>query len=70
MAVATEAGFDPQHIGFVTAYMDRSAAAFKKTMDALAWNSFAWFVSEPGCLVSLRGETRQLRLLSEFMGQS
>jgi BsuBI/PstI restriction endonuclease C-terminus. len=32
---------------FVTAYMDRESPAFKKTIPQLAWNSFAWFASEP-----------------------
>lgn len=69
LAVATDAGFDAQHVAFVTAYMDRSAPAFKKTVDALAWNSFAWFMSEPDCLVSLRGETEPHRALAELISE-
>jgi hypothetical protein len=51
--MAQEAGFPPQHIAYVTAYLDRSGAPFKKTVDALAWGSYAWFVSEPEGLVRL-----------------
>lgn len=51
--LAKEAGFPAKHIAYVTAYLDRSGAPFKKTIDALAWGSFAWFVSEPEGLVEL-----------------
>jgi BsuBI/PstI restriction endonuclease domain/BsuBI/PstI restriction endonuclease HTH domain len=51
--VATEAGFSPDNIAFVTAYRDRSSGPFKKTVDALAWGSYAWFVSEPEGLIEL-----------------
>jgi hypothetical protein len=52
-------------VAFVTAYLDRSAAAFKKTVDALAWGSFAWFVSEPDHLLQLhRGGTVSVKRLS------
>lgn len=47
------AGFPEDHIAFVTAYKDRSRAEFKKTVDVLAWGSYAWFESEPGCLLRL-----------------
>lgn len=51
--LAEAAGFPPEHIAYVTAYQDRSGAPFKKTVDALAWGSYAWFVSEPEGLVKL-----------------
>jgi BsuBI/PstI restriction endonuclease domain len=41
------AGFARSQVAFVTAYQDRQSAGFKKTVAALAWGSFAWFVSEP-----------------------
>lgn len=52
--LATNAGFPLQHIAYVTAYLDRGGAPFKKTVDALAWGSYAWFVSEPDGLIELR----------------
>jgi hypothetical protein len=59
--IATKAGFPLQHIAFVTAYLDRSGQPFKKTVDALAWGSYAWFVSEPDGLVELSQTRRSLR---------
>lgn len=52
-ALADAAGFPAEHIAYVTAYQDRSGSPFKKTVDALAWGSYAWFVSEPEGLVKL-----------------
>lgn len=58
-ALATAAGFPLAHVAFVTAYLDRSGQPFKKTVDTLAWGSYAWFVSEPEGLVELvTGRTR------------
>ncbi len=54
LLVLTEAaGFPKEHIAFVTAYKDRSRAEFKKTVDVLAWGSYAWFESEPERLLHL-----------------
>jgi hypothetical protein len=44
-------------IAFVTAYNDRAASPFRKTISELAWNSFAWFVSEPDAIIVLRDGT-------------
>ncbi len=49
--LTSAAGFPSNHIAFVTAYMDRSRAEFKKTVD-----SFAWFASEPDHLMHLEGD--------------
>jgi hypothetical protein len=59
--LASEAGFPVDHIAFVTAYLDRSSAPFKKTVDALAWGSYAWFASEPSGLVELSVGRNRLR---------
>lgn len=53
LLLANDAGFPLAHTAFVTAYMDRSGSPFKKTVDALAWGSYAWFVSEPDSLIEL-----------------
>lgn len=50
-ALADVAGFDREHVVFVTAYQDRESAGFKKTVHQLAWGSFAWFASEPDQLL-------------------
>lgn len=49
--LVAEAGFPAEHVAFVTAYLDRSAGPFKKTVDSLAWGSYAWFAAEPERLV-------------------
>jgi hypothetical protein len=67
LQITEEAGFPAAHVAFVTAYLDRSAAAFKKTVDALAWGSLAWFMSEPDHLVRLyEGGTAMVKRLSDW----
>ena len=67
LRIAEEAGFPPAHVAFVTAYLDRSSAAFKKTVDALAWGSFAWFMSEPDNLLRLcQGAPETVKRLSDW----
>jgi hypothetical protein len=53
-ALTDAAGFKRSQIAFLTAYHDREGAGFKKTAAQLAWDSFAWFVSEPHSIVILR----------------
>ncbi len=53
-ALTDTAGFDHKHIAFLTAYRSRESAGFKKTVAQLAWDTFAWFVSEPNQIVILR----------------
>jgi len=67
LSIAEEAGFPAADVVFVTAYLDRSAGAFRKTVDALAWGSFAWFMSEPAHLLRLsKGEVTRVRRLSDW----
>ena len=68
LRITEQAGFPPAHVAFVTAYLDRSASAFKKTVDALAWNSFGWFMSEPDHLLLLYdGGAAKVRRLSDWI---
>ena len=53
LKIATDAGFPAKRVVFVTAYLDRSHSAFKKTISELAWRSFAWFAAEPEHLIVL-----------------
>lgn len=53
-ALTDAAGFKRKQVAFVTAYRDRESAGFRKTVSGLAWDSFAWFVSEPEHIVFLR----------------
>jgi BsuBI/PstI restriction endonuclease domain len=56
-AITDAAGFDRADVAFLTAYQDRNAAGFKKTVGDLAWGSFAWFSSEPDDILILRDGT-------------
>ena len=53
LAIATDAGFAARRVVFVTAFLDRSHGAFKKSIAELAWRSFAWFAAEPEHLIAL-----------------
>lgn len=59
-AIVEASGFPSEHVAFVTAYLDRSGAPFKKTVDSLAWGSFAWFASEPEHLVAFTEAAHRL----------
>ena len=49
---------------FVTAYRDRGARPAARAVQALAWGSFAWFMSEPDRLMQLHdGPPRLLKML-------
>lgn len=53
LTIAQDAGFPATRIAFLTAFLDRSHAAFKKSVSELAWRSFAWFASEPEHIIAL-----------------
>jgi len=67
LLLAQEAGFAAPNVAFVTAYRDRSASAFKKTVDALAWGSFAWFMSEPDHILKMTDGSQNAHTLSTLM---
>lgn len=52
-AIAAKGGFPADRIAFVTAYEDKSKAPFKKTVNALAWGTYAWFKNEPNNIFQL-----------------
>lgn len=52
---------------FVTAYLDRRADPARRTMPSLAWQSFAWFASEPDCLIHLRDGRPAIRKLAALL---
>lgn len=54
LRITDEAGFSRSQVAFVTAFQDREAPGFKRTVASLAWGSHAWFASEPTGLVALR----------------
>ena len=68
MGIVMEAGFREHQVAFVTAYADRDAGACKGSVSELAWQSFAWFVSEPDHIMMLhRGADAGQALLSQLM---
>lgn len=56
-SVAKEAGFEESHLAFLTAFMDRDAQPFRRSVSTLAWGSFAWFVCEPEHLMMLKDDS-------------
>lgn len=69
-ALTDEAGFERSQVAFLTAYRDRRSGGFRKTVAELAWNSFAWFASEPDSILIMRtGATAGLRL-AELISQT
>jgi len=65
--LAEAAGFPSKQVAFVTAFLDRSDTAFKKTVDVLAWASFVWFPSEPDNLIRLQeGRAEDAKTLAEW----
>ena len=68
LKIATEAGFPANRVAFMTAYLDRSHPAFKRTIDQLAWGSFAWFVAEPEHLIVLHdGKEQTIKSLGYWL---
>jgi hypothetical protein len=60
-ASAKEAGFEEDHLAFLTAFLDRDTSQFKKAIVEIAWGSYAWFVSEPDQIIDLRdGSAKKL----------
>jgi hypothetical protein len=57
-AIAAEARFSPASVYYITAFSDRTAAPFKKNVSELAWDSFAWFASEPKHLLVFKRDAR------------
>ncbi|MDO9315248.1 MAG: BsuBI/PstI family type II restriction endonuclease [Burkholderiaceae bacterium] len=51
-----ESGFPADQCFFVTAFEDRADGAFRKCLPQLAWGTFAWFRTEPQCLIWLAAE--------------
>ena len=51
LKLSDKAGFSPENVAFVTAFLDRGSATFRKSVGSLAWGSYAWFASEPERLI-------------------
>lgn len=53
--IAIEAGFEEEHLAFLTAFLDRSTSQFKKAIVEIAWGTYIWLVSEPEHIIDFRG---------------
>lgn len=60
LEIAAGAGFSPENVAFVTAYLDRDSSSFRKTVKSLAWGSYAWFAAEPDNLIAFSGKPQQI----------
>ena len=67
LLAASPRDYAPEDAAFVTAYPDRAADPARRTMPLLAWRSFAWFVSEPDCLLQLHDPTTAQRKLGALL---
>lgn len=65
--IATDAGYRPDQVAFVSAFLDRDSPGFRKTVARLAWGSFAWFVSDPERIVALRERTAPAPSLNDLL---
>lgn len=61
MELVKKARFATESVFFVTAFPDRTSAHFKRLASEIAWDTFAWFVSEPDNLIIFK-ENAQLTL--------
>lgn len=62
--IAKDAGFEEEHLAFLTAFNDRSITQFKKAISEIAWGSYIWFVSEPDHIIEMHdGNTKKLTAL-------
>lgn len=67
LSLVRAAGFSTDQVAFVTAYLDRTSPAFKKTVSEIAWESFAWFSSEPNQLVVMRDALSTPTILQDLL---
>lgn len=69
LKLITSAGYKGENAAFVTAYVGRSEQVFRRTFASLAWQSFAWCLSEPDRIIGLhvhRSDMKLLDLLFQF----
>lgn len=67
LIAAAPRSYPPEDAAFVTAYMDRATDPARRTMPALSWRSFAWFVSEPDKLVQMHDGSTAARKLASLL---
>lgn len=46
-----QCGYSADDAVFVTAYLDRDEAVFRRTVGRIAWDSLVWFATEPDLVI-------------------
>ncbi len=69
LSKAMQAGFKKEQVVFVSAFIDRAGATYRKVASVLAWGTFAWFASEPLHILILKegSEETGVKRLSELI---
>lgn len=60
LEIARRGNFDEAQCSFVTVFTHRGSSSFRKTVNSLAWGTFAWFMNEPDKLVAFSDSGRSL----------
>lgn len=63
LKLVTSAGYKAENAAFVTAYVGRNEQVFRRTFASLAWQSFAWCLSEPDRIIGLHVHKADVKLL-------
>lgn len=58
LELVRKARFAKESVYFVTAFLDRNSAPFRKLAPEIAWDTFVWFVSEPKNLIVFKGNAQ------------
>lgn len=69
LKLVKDANLSTEKVAFVTAYKDREEASFKKTFSLLAWQSFAWCMSEPDKIIALKDVSNTQSKLQDLMAK-
>lgn len=62
LKLITSANYKPENAAFVTAYVGRSEQVFRRTFASLAWQSFAWCLTEPDRIIGLHVHHSNMKL--------
>jgi hypothetical protein len=65
--ITDNAKIDRSNVLFVTAYLDKTHNAFRRTFQSVAWNSLVWFASEPDNIFLLREGSVKLSALKYLL---
>jgi hypothetical protein len=67
LKIAVNGGYDPKHVAFVSAYVDRSETAFRRTVENLGWQAFVWFGAEADKIMILRDGSQGTARLKDLL---